>query len=292
MELRQLRYFASVAKLGSISQAAKELHIAQPALTRQIQNLENDLGVLLLERTGRGVTLTDGGMQFLLDTEKLLDAAGAARERASRASRGEYGNIALALPVIQNAAPSITTLLRKFKKEVPHVGITLHHLISEVQLTRIAEGQLDAGFLLFRPQNDSSFEGIPIFKERMLLAYPSEWHWPNDSKPKFLRDLQDLDFIWIQRTAAPAWHDRLIHCFYKAGFTPRSVMQGVDAVSMLTLVSAGMGCTVVAEGTRHLAPPNVRFSALEDLDLIQEWELVWRKNRCSGVLKRLINMIC
>ena len=291
MELRQFSYFTTVAKLGSISQAAKELHIAQPALTRQIQKLEDDLGVLLLERTGRGVTLTDAGTQFWLDAEKLLDAAGAARERASRASRGESGNISLALPVIQNAAPSITSLLRKFKNEVPHVGITLHHLVSEVQLKKIAEGQLDAGFLLFRPQNDPSFEGIPIFKERMLLAYPSEWRWPDNKKPQYLRELQDLDFIWIPRTAAPAWHDRLIHCFFKAGFTPRSVMHGVDAVSMLTLVSAGMGCTIVAEGTQHLAPPNVTFSTLVDLDLIQEWELVWQKNRCSEVLKKLINLI-
>ena len=291
MELRQLRYFTVVAKLGSISQAAQELYIAQPALTRQIQKLEEDLGVLLLERTGRGVKLTDAGAQFLVDADKLLDDANIARERATRASRGECGNISLALPVIQNAAPSITELLKKFKKEAPHVGITLHHLISEVQLARIAEGQLDAGFLLFRPQNDPLFEGIPVYKEKMFLAYPADWEWPNNKKPEYLKELQGLDFIWIPRTAAPAWHDRLIHCFFEAGFTPRSVMQGVDAVSMLTLVSAGMGCTIVAEGTRNLAPPNVLFSTLKDLNLEQEWELVWRKNRCSEVLKKLIKLI-
>jgi len=265
MELRQLRYFTVVAKHGSISQAAQELHIAQPALTRQIQKLEEDVGVILLERTGRGVKPTDAGTQFLIDAEKLLDDAITARQRAVRASRGECGTLSLALPVIQNAAPSITGLLKRFKKEAPHVGITLHHLISEVQLAMIAQGQLDAGFLLFRPQNDPLFDGVPVFKERMLFAYP--------------------------RTAAPAWHDRLIHCFFDAGFTPRSVMQGVDAVSMLTLVSAGMGCTIVAEGTRYLAPPNVAFLPLKDLNLEQEWELVWRKNRCSEVLKRLISMI-
>lgn len=291
MELRQLRYFTAVAKLGSISQAAQALHIAQPALTRQIKKLEEDVGVLLLERTGRGVNLTDAGTQFLADVEKLLDDATTARERAIRASIGECGNLSLALPVIQNAAPSITSLLKRFKQKAPQVGITLHHLISEVQLAMIAEGQLDAGFLLFRPQNDTRFEGVPIFKERMLLAYPAEWNWSNNKKPEYLRDLQDLDFIWITRTAAPVWHDRLIHCFFDAGFTPRSVMQGVDAVSMLTLVSAGMGCTIVAEGTRYLAPPNVLFSTLYDLNLEQEWELVWCKNRCSEVLKSLIKMI-
>ncbi|HBX8063809.1 LysR family substrate-binding domain-containing protein, partial [Klebsiella pneumoniae] len=162
---------------------------------------------------------------------------------------------------------------------------------SEVQLSKIAEGELDAGFLLFRPLNDPLFAGIPVFKEKMLLAYPTEWKWPDNKEPRYLRELQNLDFIWLPRTAAPAWHDRLIHCFYDAGFTPRSVMHGVDAVSMLTLVSAGMGCTIVAEGMRHLAPSNVSFVVLEDLNIVQEWELVWRKDRCSEVLKSLINLI-
>lgn len=266
MELRQCRYFISVAKLGSISQAALELHIAQPALTRQMQKLEEDLRVTLFNRTGRGVQLTDAGSQFLVDAEILINNVTVIKERAVRASRGECGNISLALPVIQNAAPPITTLLKKFKKASPLVGITLHHLISEVQLSKIAEGELDAGFLL-------------------------EWKWPDNKEPRYLRELQNLDFIWLPRTAAPAWHDRLIHCFYDAGFTPRSVMHGVDAVSMLTLVSAGMGCTIVAEGMRHLAPSNVSFVVLEDLNIVQERELVWRKDRCSEVLKSLINLI-
>lgn len=125
MELRQCRYFISVAKLGSISQAALELHIAQPALTRQIQKLEEDLRVMLFKRTGRGVQLTDAGSQFLIDAEILIDNVTVIKERAIRASRGECGNISLALPVIQNAAPPITALLKKFKKTSPLVGITL-----------------------------------------------------------------------------------------------------------------------------------------------------------------------
>lgn len=125
MELRQCRYFISVAKLGSISQAALELHIAQPALTRQMQKLEEDLRVTLFNRTGRGVQLTDAGSQFLVDAEILINNVTVIKERAVRASRGECGNISLALPVIQNAAPPITTLLKKFKKASPLVGITL-----------------------------------------------------------------------------------------------------------------------------------------------------------------------
>ncbi|WP_431603737.1 LysR family transcriptional regulator [Atlantibacter hermannii] len=244
MELRQLRYFTVVAKLGSISQAAQELHIAQPALTRQIQKLEEDVGVILLERTGRGVKPTDAGTQFLIDAEKLLDDAITARQRAVRASRGECGTLSLALPVIQNAAPSITGLLKRFKKEAPHVGITLHHLISEVQLAMIAQGQLDAGFLLFRPQNDPLFDGVPVFKERMLFAYPAEWTWSENKKPEYLRDLQDLDFIWIFMQAGvlslsgrkPAMALLRLFC--------RSAEHHTRAISLITSSFIDSGATV------------------------------------------------
>ncbi|MEM5275227.1 LysR family transcriptional regulator [Cupriavidus taiwanensis] len=291
MDLRQLRYFCAVAKHGSISVAAQSVHIAQPALTRQIQSLEDDLGTRLLERTTRGVKLTDAGIQLLEDAGKLLDDASAAKERAQRAGRGESGHLSIALPVMQNLAPKIAEVLKKYRKEVPGVGITLHHLLSDVQLGQIAEGRLDAGFLLFRPPDDPDFEGIPVFSDRMLLAYPADWKWPRGKGPKVLKDLQDLEFIWLPRTAAPAWHDRLIHCFFDAGFIPRTAVHGVDAASMLTLVAAGMGCTILPEGARRIAPETVAFMPLADLTIRQDWELVWRRDRCSSVLQRFISVV-
>ena len=291
MDLRQLRYFSAVAKYGSISVAAQEVHIAQPALTRQIQALESELGTALFNRSTRGVALTDAGRQLLLDTAKLLEDVEGASERARRAGRGEMGHLSIALPVMQNLAPMIAEVLRTYHREVPGVGITLHHLLSDIQVTQISNGQLDAGFLLFRPADDTSLDGIAVFSERMLLAYPAHWDWHPGGQPTILRDLQELDFIWLPRTAAPAWHDRLIHCFYDAGFIPRTSMHGVDASSMLTLVAAGMGCTVLPEGARTRAPSSVRFIALNDLTVRQEWELVWRRDRCSSVLQRFISVV-
>lgn len=290
MDLRQLRYFAAVAKHGSISVAAQAIHIAQPALTRQIQALEDELETRVFERTTRGVKLTDAGRQLLVDANQLLDSASAIRERAQRAGRGESGHLSLALPVMQSLVPKIAEVLRRYRKEVPGVGITLHHLLSDVQLAQIADGRLDAGFMLFRPPEDNSLEGIPVFSERMLLAYPADWKWPKRKKPKVLKDLQDLEFVWLPRTAAPAWHDRLIHCFYDAGFIPRTAVHGVDAASMLTLVAAGMGCTVLPEGARSVAPKTVAFMPLSDLTVRQDWELVWRTDRCSSVLQRFISV--
>lgn len=291
MDLRQLRYFAAVAQYGSITIAAHAVHIAQPALTRQIKSLEDELGTALFERTARGVRLTDAGSQLLIDANKLLDDASSAAERARRAGRGDIGHLSIALPVVPNLSPAIAAMLKRYREEVPGVAITMQHLVSDEQLSQISNGRLDAGFLLFRPLDDVSLNGIPVFSERMLLAYPAEWKWPEGAKPKVLKDLQELDFIWLPRAAAPAWHDHLIHCFFDAGFIPRTAVQGVDAVSMLTLVAAGMGCTVLPESACSIAPQTVSFMPLEDLTVRQNWELVWCVDRCSSALRRLIETV-
>lgn len=290
MDLRQLRYFVAVADHGSISVAAQALHIAQPALTRQIQGLEGELDTRLFERTPRGMRLTGAGEQLLTDASKLLEDASMARDRAQRAGRGEMGHLSLALPVLQSLSPPIAEILKAFRKEVPAVAMTVHHLLSDAQLRLMTEGRLDAGFLLFRPRDDQAFDGVPIFSERMLLACPAEWRWPK-GLPRVLKDLEGLDFIWLPRSAAPAWHDRLIHCFFNAGFVPRPAVQGVDVGSMLALVAAGMGCTILPESAVAHAPKTVTFMPLADLTIRQDWELVWRSERCSAVLKRLIGVV-
>ncbi|WP_206995767.1 LysR family transcriptional regulator [Trinickia mobilis] len=290
MDLRQLRYFVAVAERGSISVAAQAVHIAQPALTRQMQALEEELGTSLFERTTRGVSLTDAGKQLLADANRLLDDTAAAKERAQRAGRGEIGQLSIALPVMQSLAPMIADILRNYRREVPGVSLTLRHLLSETQLGWLSSGQLDAGFLLFRPADDPAFEGIPIYSEKLLLAYPADWSW-EDGKPKSLRDLNAVEFIWLPRNAAPAWHDKLIHCFFNAGFVPRTSVLGVDAPSMLTLVAAGMGCTVLPESAKHIAPSSVAFMEIPDLNIIQHWELVWRADNRSTALRRFIEVV-
>lgn len=290
MDLRQLRYFVAVAECRSISVAARLVHVAQPALTRQIHALEDELGATLFDRTTRGVNLTDAGKQLLEDATKILDDTSAAMDRVRRAGRGEIGHLSIALPVRQTAMPQIAGVLRTFRREVPGVSITLSHLLSESQLKLLADGELDAGFLLFRPEDDPSLKGIPVCSQKLVLAYPADWQW-EQGKPQSLRDLNDVDFIWVQRSAAPTWHDALVHCFFNAGFVPKVAALGVDAASMLTLVSAGMGCTVLPATPKSATPETVALMEIPDLNLVHNWEFVWRADKCSSVLQRFIDVV-
>ncbi|MBR0828557.1 LysR family transcriptional regulator [Bradyrhizobium manausense] len=290
MDLRQLRYFVAVAERGSISVAAQAVHIAQPALTRQIQALEEELGTALFERTTRGASLTDAGKQLLTDANRLLDDAAAAKERTQRAGRGEIGHLSIGLPAIQFASPMIAKVLRSYRQEVPGASVTLRHHVSDAQLSLLSSGQLDAGFLLFKPLDDPAFEGVSAYSEKILLAYPVGWQWQR-GKPKVLRDLNNEEFIWLPRNAAPTFHDKLIHYFFNAGFIPKTSVHGVDAASMLTLVEAGMGCTVLPESARRHASETVAFMEISDLDIKLNWELVWRAANRSSVLRRFIDIV-
>ena len=288
MDLRQLRYFIAVSEHESISAAAEAVHIVQPALTRQMQALELEIGTKLLERTTRGAHLTDAGRQLLVDAYRLIDDESAAKERALRAGQGALGTISLALPVMQK--PVIEEILKAYRKETPEVAMTVHQLVSEAQLTMLINGQLDAGFMLLRPKGERMLAAVPVFSDPMLLAYPSEWTWPR-GKPQRLKDLNQLDFIWLQRSAAPAWHDSMISSFYAAGFVPRPIVYGVSAASMMTLVAAGMGCTCLPASAQAIAPKSVSFMPLSDLRIDQHWELVWRSDRVSATLRRLIDIV-
>jgi DNA-binding transcriptional LysR family regulator len=290
MDLRQMRYFVAVAECRSISVAARLVHVAQPALTRQMHALEDELGTSLFDRTTRGVKLTDAGKQLLADATKMLDDVATAMDRVRRAGRGEIGHLSIALPIRQGSVPEIAGILKAFRREVPGVSITLSHLLSEAQLKLLSTGQLDAGFLLFRPEDDPSLNGIPVCSKQLLLFYPADWQWER-GKPESLRDLNDVDFIWVQRSAAPTWHDSLVHSFFNAGFVPKVSAHGVDAGSMLTLVSAGMGCTVLPEMANNTMPESVACMRIPDLDVVQTWEFVWPEDRCSSVLRRFIDVV-
>lgn len=287
MELRQLRYFASVAREGSINKAARAHGLAQPALTKQLQRLEEELGVTLFERQSRGMTLTAAGAQFLYDTTRALEDLDAARQRAVEAASGRLGNLAIGLTILHQLLPVVAEILRQFREQSPDVSVSVRQVISGPQVDLIRSGELDAGFLYFRPMDDPALDGMLISTQQLALAVPNEPQW-TDKPPRRLADLNGRDFLWIPRSVTAYYHDRLIAHFHGAGFMPKVVMEGTDNNSLLTLVTAGMGCAILPEQAAAHASASVRFSKLDDLDLQLPLELVWRRDNRSPIAQRLI----
>lgn len=286
IELRHLRYLVAVVDAGGFGRAAARVHVAQPALSRQIAQLEAIVGAPLLERGGREVRLTVAGARLADDARRILAEVAASAERARRASQGEVGTLAIGFVDGTARRGVVPTALRAMRER--HPGISLHATVmsSVQQQAALREGSLDAGFLYYRDPTERLLEGHPVTRERVLLAVPSGSAW--EAVPALsLATLREEAFIWFPPAAAPAYDAALRAACFAAGLVPKVAHYGVSSSSILSLVAAGLGVafqSALAEGD----PRGVAFVEPVDLELEVVLELVWRRDRRTPVLDRLV----
>ena len=169
MELRHLRYFQAVATALSFSRAAESLRVAQPAVSRQIADLEQELGVVLLNRDRHKVTLTPAGQSFLRESEALLSHAKEAADKARRIARGEAGELTLGFMT----APTfgfLPALIREYRSLYPNVGLKIVEMHPNRQLQAIADGILDMGFTRPPPPSATELSTQVILREDLIAV--------------------------------------------------------------------------------------------------------------------------
>lgn len=289
MDFKQLRYFLSVVEEGAISSAAKRIPIAQPALTRQLRLLEESVGATLLLRSRQGIRLTAAGEAFHVEASRLLREFEQAKANARRIAAGQLGQLRLGVTVMHLWAPQVVQLLNAFREQYPDVTLKVMSLLSAPQIDALKRQQLDAGLLFFPPADDAELDSHTLYEDRLVLVTSTGSRLASDP-PRRLADLNGEDFIWFERSATPAYHDKLIHAFQRRGFTPHVVQEGTDNATMLCLVAAGMGCTILPEMTMSGAPEGVVWHRLEDLDLPLPLKLVWRRDTNLPAVHRLIEV--
>ena len=291
MELRHLRYFLAVADCGSVAEAARRLHIVQPALSRQIRDLEEDLGSDLFHRNAKGVLLTTPGAQFAIDARRVLNDVEAARDLFVRIARGQSGALRIGLAPNYSWHPATLKPVRDFKITHPDVTIMLEPALAAKQLARISDGSLDGGFLAWRDPRDPTFSACHLFDCRLKLAMPRPGDGSAPAIPERLADLKDEPCMWFAREVAPAYYDFLIHQCQLAGFSPHIVPIGGDVSTILGLVAAGMGYAIVPEASIYSCPNQVVLMDHADLTLSYPVEFVWRTDTVNPVLEEFIKVV-
>lgn len=290
MELRQLRYFLEIAQQRSICKTAEKLFIAQPALSRQLQNLECEMQVKLFEREPRGVRLTQAGEQFYKDIEKIHNDLVQAVKRAQQVASGQIGELHIGLTVLHGSMPQVWQIISAAQGKSAEIFISLLPMLSGPQLDKLKSGELDAGLLYCRPPEDEAFSALKICTERMVLVVKKGS--PADRcNPKKLADLNNEDFIWLPRQATPVYYDYLVNHFHTRGFFPHVVLEGTDNTALLALVSSGLGCSILPITAQHHAPETLRFIELEDLDIYLTLEFVWLTQNDNPALLRLVEIV-
>lgn len=292
IELRQLRYFVTVAEELHFGRAARRLHMTQPPLSQTIMALEETLGAPLFERNRRGVTLTAAGAALLPEAQRLLLQAAGLPELVQRAATGASGRLSLAF--VSSADYSVLPpTLRAYRAENPQVEITLKEATSDLQLDDLLEGRVDAG-LLIPPLPDRArqeLDYLPVLSEPLVLAAPAGLPALARARAADLRKLAGLPLIIFPRHISPGLYDAILSVFRAAGITAEVGQEAIQMQTIVSLVSAGMGLALVPQSVSNLRRPGVEYLPLVQSTPLVETGLAWRRDNASPVLRGFLELM-
>ncbi len=288
MELRHLRYFVAVAEELHFGRAAARLNMAQPPLSQQIRQLEEELGVQLFLRDKRSVSLTEAGRTFLAETRKTLAQADRSVHVVRQAERGEIGRLVIGF--ISSATYSVfPDILRSFRMRYPKIEVVLDEATTERQLNSLRDNKMDIGFMR-APIEDKSLTLISVVREPIVAAVP-DFHPLAKMQAIDLRRLAGEPFISLPRKLLPGYYDQIAQACRKAGFELRVSQEARQVHTIISLVAAGMGVALVPASLRKAQRKGVRFLDLQPAALETEIHAAYRADNTSSVLRSFIEVV-
>jgi DNA-binding transcriptional LysR family regulator len=289
MELRHLRYFVAVAEALSFTKAAEKLRLAQPSLTRQVRNLEDEIGVKLLDRSGNRVALTEEGRQFLFDATKLLAMSAESVATVQRMNRGQSSglNIGYVANIHYGLLPAT---LGAFRKLCPGVALNLFDMTSAEQFLALDGRKIDLGFVGIRaPVSSSHLLSDCVAHDTILLALPKSHRLAKKAAVE-LSELASQFFIGMSAKTHPGARDWLMETCRQAGFTGRILQEADNESTVIQFVTDGLGVALLPEQITGLPHEGVVFRPLAP-PLLRESTIAWRADNPSRPLKDYIQIV-
>lgn len=261
LELRHLRYFITVAEELHFGRAAARLHMAQPPLSQQIRQLEEELGFQLFYRTKRSVQITEAGAVFLAECRRIMQQLDQAVQLGQQVSRGERGQLVIGF--VSSAAYSVLpTLLQSFRAAAPEVSLELHELTTDQQIQWLRDRRMDVG-LVRPPVDEPDFCLMPLFEEPLVVALPQQH--PLTQQPNVsLKDLAGKPFVLFPRPLAPGLYDQIISLCQQSGFSPAVVQEAIQMQTIISLVAAEIGVAIVPLSLKNLQRTGVVYRELQE----------------------------
>jgi len=281
MELRHMRSFVAVAEELHFGRAAERLHLAQPALSRQIQNLEQDLGVLLFFRTKRRVQLTDAGAVFLDQVRSVFNCVDEAIQAAQRGARGQSGWLEIGF-VGSATYDVLPAAINAFRQQFPQVELRLAQMTTTEQVAALHEKRIHVGFL--RPPVWG--EGLAletIAREPLVVVLPSK-HRLTKRRSIPLKALAGERFVLFPNRPTLSWADYIVAVCQRAGFEPQVVQRTMEIQTAISLVSAGVGITLAAASVENIRRRGVVYRRLSGTAPKTELIAAYRPDDPSPVL--------
>ena len=291
MELRHLRYFVAAAEELHLGRAAERLHIAQPPLSRQIRDLEREVGTPLFERVPRGVELTPAGRAFLPEARLTLAQAERAQRTARRAAQGETGRLRVGFVETAADAAVLPDVLGFFRMHLPDVGVSLFEMDALQQAEALRTERIDLGILHSLPADAAQWLRVePVYDDPIVVAVP-ETHALAGRARLTLKELAAESFVLFPRPAAPVLYDALIARCRAAGFSPRVVQEAAGWHTLAGLVAAGVGVAFVPQSLAELRRPGVVYTPLRGLKVELRMVAAWKRGARSPVRERFVSTL-
>ncbi|TEW56546.1 LysR family transcriptional regulator [Psychromonas sp. RZ22] len=290
MDIKTLKSFIAVAKHKSFSQAARELHTVQPAISRHISALETELGVNLFKRNSRDVAITEAGEQLLKDAIDILALTEQAKTQVKLAQNGQLGTLNIAY--LSSACLSfMAELVRDYKSHFPHVHVTLFEMTATEQIEAFKNDRIDIAFS--RPLPISimdEFVHHSIYIDT-LVAIVNQDHEFVGQKRVNLLELKREPFIIFNREEALGLFDETIMLCKQAGFSPNIVSQPRNMQTLVTEVAAGLGVAIAPYCVRKLYSDGCHFIMLENITTEIPVHIQYKKSNCSATVNAFANIV-
>ena len=287
-DLRLVRYFVTTAEELHFRRAAERLGIAQPALSRAIQAIEDEFGVVLFTRSNRNVQITPAGQVFLARAREMLTLMDRATEDVRRAHAGRAGSLRIGYTDFAIAGP-LPTLLKDFQEHQPQITLNPQHGVTLTQLHKLSEGKLDIGFVTGLVNIDG-YDQLPVQSEAYVFVC-ADSHPFASRKSIRLADLATADFVHGSANDWQHFYDHLLPLCRRVGFTPRIVQEAFNTAGILGLVSCGMGVTVLTEGVCHGLAPGLVVVPISDMEERLITTAIWRKDHLVGPTQHFVDYL-
>ncbi len=288
IELRHYKYFLALAKDLHFRKAAERLYISQPGLSRQIKQMEEDLGIKLFERHNRKVELTKAGLYLQKELKTTFKHLDDIIEHAKLLNNGLDGHLKLGYlgSAMQFVIPD---LLLKYKNQYPHVLFSLSEMDNEKQIQALLNREIDIGFVrMERVPRGINIQ--PIFKDTFSLVLPKD-HPINESNFKDLSQFTDEAFILFESSYSESYHEKVMQIFDHSHFSPIISHQAVNASSIFRLVEKKFGISIVPTSLKFGYNMAIKFIELKNIPQRTTLRMVWNSKNTNPVLQNLINTL-
>ncbi|SEG74926.1 LysR substrate-binding domain-containing protein [Paenibacillus sp. UNC499MF] len=287
MDLKKLHYFIAVAEELHFNRAAKKLNMTQPPLSQQIQVLEEELGVKLFERTKRQVRLTPAGAVFLEESRSLVAQLEQSIRKTQLAGQGKTGNLSIAF-VDSAVGGTMVEVLKAYREKFPDVQLTLTEMTTTQQLKALHDKKIDVGFL--RSAGPSAHINSRLYANESLLAVLPVTHPLAAQMSLSIHALADEPFIMPPHNKGAAFHELIFGFCGKHGFQPRIVQEAVQMYTIVNLVAAGIGISIVPSSVSAFRREDVVFRSFSEITPSVPLYASW-KSDSDAVLTNFLNIL-